>query len=236
MREGKIINVIVPALNEENAIGDVILDTPDWVDKIIVADNGSRDNTASIARNLGAEVVYALNPGYGSACLRGIKAVKDADIIVFLDGDYSDFPQDMHILVDPIARGEADFVLGSRSRGQVQKGALTPPQIFGNWFACLLMRLIWGAQFTDLGPFRAIDRKQLEKLNMQDQTYGWTIEMQIKAHLRGVRIVEVPIRYRQRVGVSKISGTVSGTLKAGSKIIWTIFKYWRLAKRELESE
>ena len=230
MRHDKLISVVIPALNEENAIGHVIQDLPDWVDQIVVADNGSRDLTADTARQLGAEVVFELEPGYGAACLRGLSAVKEADIVVFLDGDYSDFPEDVHRLVDPIAVGTHDFVLGSRAQGQVQPGALTPAQVFGNWLACFLMRRIWQTPYTDLGPFRAIEAGLLERLEMNDRTYGWTIEMQIKAFVKGARILEVPVRYRQRVGVSKISGTVKGTLMAGYKILATLFKYRRLRR------
>ena len=230
MRHDKLISVVIPALNEENAIGHVIQDLPDWVDQIVVADNGSRDLTADTARQLGAEVVFELEPGYGAACLRGLSAVKEADIVVFLDGDYSDFPEDVHRLVDPIAVGTHDFVLGSRLQGQVQPGALTPAQVFGNWLACFLMRRIWQTPYTDLGPFRAIEAGLLERLEMSDRTYGWTIEMQIKAFVKGARILEVPVRYRQRVGVSKISGTVKGTVLAGYKILATLFKYRRLRR------
>ena len=230
MRHDKLISVVIPALNEENAIGHVIQDLPDWVDQIVVADNGSRDMTADTARQLGAEVVFELEPGYGAACLRGLSAIREADIIVFLDGDYSDFPEDVHRLVDPIAAGTHDFVLGSRAQGQVQSGALTPAQIFGNWLACFLMRRLWQTPYTDLGPFRAIEAGLLERLEMTDRTYGWTIEMQIKAFVQGARILEVPVRYRQRVGVSKISGTVKGTVMAGYKILATLFKYRHLRR------
>lgn len=231
MRNEKKICVIIPALNEENAIGDVIRDLPDFVDQIIVADNGSKDDTAPIAAKFGAQVVYEIQPGYGAACLKGMSAVRDADIICFLDGDYSDFPEDLPRLVDPIVEDKADFVLGSRSRGQVERGALTVPQRLGNWLACFLMRLIWGTSYTDLGPFRAIDVNLLEALSMQDRNFGWTIEMQIKAHCEGARIMEVPVRYRQRIGVSKISGTISGTFKAGYKILATIYKYRKLSRK-----
>ena len=230
MKHNKLISVVIPALNEENAIGHVIQDLPDWVDQIVVADNGSRDMTADTARQLGAEVVFELEPGYGAACLRGLSAIREADIIVFLDGDYSDFPEDVHRLVDPIAAGTHDFVLGSRAQGQVQSGALTPAQIFGNWLACFLMRRLWQTPYTDLGPFRAIEAGLLERLEMTDRTYGWTIEMQIKAFVQGARILEVPVRYRQRVGVSKISGTVKGTVMAGYKILATLFKYRHLRR------
>ncbi len=228
MRNEKFISVVIPALNEENAIGDVIKDLPDWIDQVVVADNGSRDNTAPIAQELGADVVFELEPGYGATCLKGLSAVRQADIVVFLDGDYSDFPEDVHKLVDPIANGAHDFVLGSRTKGLVQKGALTHTQIFGNWLACFLMRLLWKTSYSDLGPFRAIDADLLQRLNMSDRNYGWTIEMQIKAHVQKARILEVPIRYRQRIGVSKISGTISGTFKAGYKILATIYKYRNL--------
>ncbi|MGH1407911.1 MAG: glycosyltransferase family 2 protein [Rhodomicrobiaceae bacterium] len=230
MRLSKKICVIIPALNEENAIGDVIRDLPEFVDQIIVADNGSKDDTAPIAASLGADVVYELEPGYGAACLRGMSAVRDAEVICFLDGDYSDFPEDLAHLVDPILKDEADFVVGSRTGGQVEKGALTLPQIFGNRLACFLMNRIWGTTFTDLGPFRAIDAETLQNLQMQDRNFGWTIEMQIKAHILDARIIEVPVRYRQRIGVSKISGTISGTFKAGYKILATIYKYRKLEK------
>ena len=228
MRNEKFISVVIPALNEENAIGDVIRDLPDWIDQVVVADNGSRDNTAPIAQELGADVVFELEPGYGAACLKGLSAVSKADIIVFLDGDYSDFPEDVHKLVDPITQDTHDFVLGSRSKGQVQKGALTAAQVFGNWLACFLMHLLWKTPYSDLGPFRAINAGLLQSLNMSDRNYGWTIEMQIKAHVQKARILEVPVRYRQRVGISKISGTISGTFKAGYKILATIYKYRNL--------
>ena len=228
MRHNQFVSVVIPALNEENAIGQVIEALPDWVDQIVVADNGSEDNTADTARRLGAEVVFEAVPGYGAACLKGLSVVKRADIIVFLDGDHSDFPEDAHKLVDPIAEGTHDFVLGSRALGAVQKGALTPAQIFGNWLACFLMRRRWQTPYTDLGPFRAIRAELFNRLEMVDQTYGWTIEMQIKAFVQGARILEVPIRYRQRVGVSKISGTVKGTVLAGYKILATIWHYRHL--------
>jgi len=231
MRHEKFISVVIPALNEENAIGDVIKDLPDWIDQIVVADNGSRDNTAPIARELGADVVFELEAGYGAACLRGLSEVKQADIIVFLDGDYSDFSEDVFKLVDPIAHGDYDFVLGSRLKGQVQKGAMTGAQVFGNWLACFLMARIWRTPYSDLGPFRAIDASLLNSLDMTDRTYGWTIEMQIKAHIQKARILEVPVRYRQRIGVSKISGTFIGTVKAGYKILATIYKYRHLRSK-----
>ena len=222
MRQGKRIGVVIPALNEADAIGRVINAIPDWVDEIVVADNGSTDHTAIAAEVAGAHVTIEPIRGYGAACQAGIKALPAVDIIVFLDGDYSDYPEDMHVLVDPILASEADFVVGSRVLGTAQKGALTPQQRFGNWLACRLMRLFFGARFTDLGPFRAIRAETLEALEMHDRAYGWTVEMQIKAARGGLAIKEVPIRYRPRIGVSKISGTVRGTLLAGYTILSVI--------------
>ncbi|MEM1306714.1 MAG: glycosyltransferase, partial [Pseudomonadota bacterium] len=184
-----------------------------------------------VARAAGADVVTAARRGYGAACLAGIAAASDADIIVFLDGDNSDEPSDMADLVDPILRDEADFVIGSRAIGDVEPGALTPQQVFGNWLATLLIRLIWGARFTDLGPFRAIRRTALDQLAMADQTYGWTVEMQVKAVEHGLRSLEVPVRYKQRIGVSKVSGTLKGSVLAGYKILSIIgthaLRKWR---------
>ena len=224
MRQGKRIGVVIPALNEADAIGRVINAIPDWVDEIVVADNGSTDRTAIAAEVAGAHVTIEPIRGYGAACQAGIKALPAVDIIVFLDGDYSDYPEDMHVLVDPILASEADFVVGSRVLGTAQKGALTPQQRFGNWLACRLMRLFFGARFTDLGPFRAIRAETLEALEMHDRAYGWTVEMQIKAARGGLAIKEVPIRYRPRIGVSKISGTVRGTLLAGYTILSVIVR------------
>lgn len=225
MRHAHTICVIIPALDEERAIGRVLADVPDWVDRIVVADNGSRDRTADIARAAGAAVVSEREPGYGAACLAGIAACGDADIVVFLDGDYSDHPEEMHVLVDPIATGGADMVIGSRVLGEREAGALTPQQRFGNWLATRLIRLIWGTRYSDLGPFRAIRTTSLARLAMADRTYGWTVEMQIKAAMHRLRAVEVPVRYRRRIGVSKISGTIKGTIKAGWKILSIIARY-----------
>ena len=222
MRHGKRIGVVIPALDEEDAIGRVIAAIPDWVDEIVVADNGSSDHTAIAAEVAGAHVTIEPIRGYGAACQAGIKALPPVDIVVFLDGDYSDYPEDMHLLVDPILASEADFVVGSRVLGTAQKGALTPQQRFGNWLACRLMRLFFGARFTDLGPFRAIRAETLEALEMHDRAYGWTVEMQIKAVRSCLSIKEVPVRYRPRIGVSKISGTVRGTLLAGYTILSVI--------------
>ncbi|MCH9764715.1 MAG: glycosyltransferase family 2 protein [Alphaproteobacteria bacterium] len=219
MRHGQSIAVVIPTLNEEQAIARVIGDIPHWVDKVIVADNASQDGTRSVARALGADVVVEPDRGYGAACQRGIAASDAYDIIVFLDGDYSDYPQDMARLVDPIAANDADLVIGSRVNASRNNGSLTVQQRFGNWLACTLIRHLFGVAFTDLGPFRAIRADALSSLNMQDRAYGWTVEMQIRAAKAGLRIKELPVRYRARIGVSKISGTLSGSVRAGATIL-----------------
>jgi glycosyltransferase involved in cell wall biosynthesis len=221
------ISVIIPALNEEESIGQVLNDIPgEIVEEVIVVDNGSNDNTVTVAKSLGASVILEPLKGYGAACLRGISTLKqDIDIVVFLDADYSDYPQDLHTVVKPIANGKADMVIGSRMSGTREKGALLPQAVFGNKLATFLIRLFWGFKYTDLGPFRAIKYKDLLALNMMDKNFGWTVEMQIKALKKGLRIAEVPVRYRKRIGKSKITGTFSGTVRAGIKIIYTIFKY-----------
>ncbi|MCP4642459.1 MAG: glycosyltransferase, partial [bacterium] len=229
MRFGTHIAVIIPALNEEDAIGKVIDDVPEWVDNIVVVDNGSTDRTADVARGAGARVVPEAERGYGAACLAGIAALRDPDIVVFLDGDFSDHPEEMDSLVDPIREDQADMVIGSRSLGDRESGALTPQARFGNWLACLLMRHLWKASYTDLGPFRAIGFTSLLELEMKDRDYGWTVEMQVKAAAHGLRVRETPVRYRKRIGKSKISGTVRGVLGAGTKILSTIFSLaWRM--------
>lgn len=225
MLEGCRVGVVIPALDERNAIGRVIADIPAWVDTIVVADNGSRDGTADVARAHGATVVHEPERGYGAACLAGLTAIGAVDVVVFMDGDYSDHAEDMIQLVVPIVSGVCDFAIGSRVRGARERGALTPQQVAGNWLATRFLRLIWGAEFTDLGPFRAIRRTALDRLNMADRTFGWTIEMQIKATKAGLRVREVPVRYRRRIGVSKISGTFGGTLRAGYKIMAVIARY-----------
>ncbi|MGI9512739.1 MAG: glycosyltransferase family 2 protein [Anderseniella sp.] len=216
--------MIIPAFDEAGAIGKVIDGIPGWVDCIIVADNASRDGTAEVAEAHGAHVVHEPQPGYGAACLRGIEAASGHDIIVFMDGDYSDRGSEMHLLVDPIATGQVDMVIGSRTLGTAEAGSLTPQQRWGNWLACSLIRLFWGAKYTDLGPYRAISSDSLRTMDMQDRAFGWTVEMQLKAILHGVRWREVPVSYFNRIGVSKISGTVHGTILAGHAIIGTILR------------
>ena len=221
------IAVVIPALDEEQAIGKVLRDIPEGASQVVVVDNGSRDRTAEVARGLGAEVVAEPRRGYGQACLTGIAQLDRPDIVVFLDGDYSDYPEEMSALVAPLLTGEADLVIGSRTLGQREKGALLPQARFGNWLSTLLIRLLFGVSFTDLGPFRALSFEALQRLAMQDRDFGWTVEMQVKAARLGLRAVEVPVRYRRRIGTSKITGTLSGTLRAGHKILWTIFRYAR---------
>jgi glycosyltransferase involved in cell wall biosynthesis len=197
-----------------------------------VANNNSTDRTAEVALAAGAKVVFEPQKGYGKACLTAMDWIKQQgvqpDILVFLDGDYSDYPQELEELIAPIAAGKADLVLGSRAMGEREAGSMTIPQVFGNALATTLMRWMYGAKFSDLGPFRAIQWGKLIALGMVDQNFGWTIEMQIKAHQAGLNYLEIPVRYRKRIGVSKVSGTVKGVIGAGYKIIFTIFKYWRL--------
>jgi glycosyltransferase involved in cell wall biosynthesis len=217
------VKIIIPALNEEQAIGGVVRSVIDRVDEVIVADNGSRDRTALVAQNAGATVVSVLEAGYGRACLAGIAAAGACDIIVFMDGDAADDAADLKALLEPIKSGEAAFVLGSRFTGDVEKGALTLPQRFGNSLACFLMRLFWGSRFTDLGPFRAITKRALDSLSMEAPTFGWTVEMQARILKQNIPYAEVPVRYRNRIGTSKISGTVKGVILAGWYILTTIF-------------
>lgn len=223
------VYVIIPAYNEEKSIAKVILDVPkNLVKEIIVGNNNSNDNTALEAKNAGATVVDAPISGYGNACLKGIDYLKDKakadDIIVFMDGDYSDYPEEIVKIIAPIQNNKADLVIGSRTLGIKERGAMTLPQEFGNWLATRLIKLFYGVKFTDLGPFRAITWGNLMTINMQDKTYGWTVEMQIKAAKLGLKSVEVPVTYRKRIGVSKVSGTLKGAILAGYKIIWMIFK------------
>ena len=220
------ISVIIPVFNEQDAIEKVIGDIPtDRVNEIIVVDNGSTDQTAKRAVAAGARVVRESRRGYGSACLKGIAATREPDVVVFLDGDYSDHPDEMPYLLDPILEKGVDLVIGSRVLGKSEPGALMPQARFGNWLATRLIRWFYGMSYTDLGPFRAIRADALTQMDMQDKTFGWTVEMQVKAAKLGLKAEEVPVSYRRRIGVSKITGTVSGTLKAGWKILYTIFKY-----------
>lgn len=224
MRGAKRIGAIIPALDEEHAIGRVVADIPGWVDDIVVVDNGSRDETAAVARTAGARVVSEPRRGYGIACQTGLAALPVCDIVVFLDGDYSDYPGEMPRLVDPIVEGLADLVIGSRVAGEAQPGALTLQQRFGNRLACGLMRLLFQARYTDLGPFRAIKRSALDSLKMKDLAFGWTIEMQIRALKTGLVVIERPVSYRPRIGQSKISGTLLGSLRAGTTIMRVILQ------------
>jgi glycosyltransferase involved in cell wall biosynthesis len=222
-----MICVIIPAFNEEKSIGLVLSDLPREVDEIVVIDNGSTDETAAEAKKGGATVLYEPRKGYGFACLAGIEHLKSKanqdDIVVFLDGDYSDYPEELTALITPILQQKALFVLGTRVTPQLEKGALTPQQRFGNALATTLMKWIYGSSFTDLGPFRAIEWKTLMQLNMNDKTYGWTVEMQLKILKKAIPYLEVPVRYRPRIGFSKVSGTLKGTLMAGYKILSWIF-------------
>ena len=221
-----IISVIIPAYNEENSIGRVLNDLPqDKLKEIIVVNNASTDNTAEVARINGAKVVEERRRGYGAACLRGISEVSGSDIVVFIDGDYSDYPEELDQLIKPITENRADFVLGSRMIYPESREALLPQARYGNKLATFLIYIFFGYRFTDLGPFRAIRFDSLKQINMVDTDFGWTVEMQIKAIKNNLRIEEIPVHYRKRIGISKITGTVSGTFKAGVKIIYTIFKY-----------
>ena len=220
------ISVIIPAFNEEKSIGLVLDALPqELLHEVIVVDNNSTDNTARSAIEKGARVVEEKRRGYGSACLKGISELDNPHIVVFLDGDFSDYPEEIIKLVAPIESGEMDFVLGSRMILPESRLALLPQSRYGNQLAVFLMRLFFRHQYTDLGPFRAIRYGALQSIAMQDTNFGWTVEMQIKAVKKGLRILEIPVKYRERVGVSKITGTFSGTIKAGTKIIYTIFKY-----------
>ena len=231
MNTPPIVDVIIPAFNEEKSIGKVIGDIPKLVRHVVVANNNSTDRTAEVAKAAGAQVVFEPQKGYGKACLTAMDWIQQQEvqpnILVFLDGDYSDYPQELELLIAPILEGKADLVIGSRSLGEREAGSMTLPQVFGNALATTLMRWMYGAKFSDLGPFRAIHLRKLIALGMVDQNFGWTIEMQIKAHQAGLSYMEVPVTYRKRIGVSKVSGTVKGVFGAGYKIIFTIFKYWR---------
>lgn len=225
----KVIKVIIPAYNEADSIGKVIKDIPEMVEEIIVVSNASTDATEINARKAGATVLVESRKGYGYACLRGMeylsKGDNSPDIVVFLDGDYSDYPEELGKLVTPIIRANIDMVIGARVKELREKGSMTAPQIFGNWLATSLMRLLFNGRFTDLGPFRAIKYPKLLQLGMEDKTYGWTIEMQLKALKQDLSYVEIPVHYRKRIGTSKVSGTLKGAFMAGVKILGWIFKY-----------
>jgi len=222
------VDVIIPALDEEVALPLVLRDIPrPPVRRVVVADNGSTDRTAARALANGAELVHEAERGYGAACLKALAHLADdpPEIVVFLDGDYSDHPDEIEALIAPILAGDADLVIGSRARGSRERGALSPQQRVGNAIACRALRLFYGVRYSDLGPFRAIRWQTLQALGMVDRNYGWTVEMQIKAAKRGVRYREVPVSYRRRIGVSKVSGTVRGSLGAGAKILWLLGRY-----------
>ena len=222
------IRVIIPAFNEENAVGKVIQEIPSIVKEIIVVNNNSNDKTKIVAKENGATVLDDPIQGYGRACLKGIDYVKNlntpTDIIVFLDADYSDYPAELTNVIQPILEENKDLVIGSRKTGKRAKKSMTPQQVFGNWLATFLIKWLYKVEFTDLGPFRAIKWQKLMDLNMQDKTFGWTVEMQVKAAKQKMLMAEVPVNYKERIGQSKVSGTVKGTILAGYKIITTIFK------------
>ena len=227
--EEMTIDVVIPAFNEEHSLPSVLADIPHPpVRRVVVADNNSRDRTADVAREGGAVVVPASIQGYGSACLAGLAHLRQndpPDIVVFLDADYSDHPEELPRVIAPIVDGEADVVIGSRTLGDHERGALLPQARAGNFVACLLIRLLYGHRYTDLGPFRAARWQPFESLRMRDPNFGWTAELQVKALKHGLKVVEVPVSYRKRVGVSKITGTLKGTILAGYKILWTVFRY-----------
>ncbi len=225
------IDVIIPAFNEENSIDKVLADIPmDLVREVVVCNNASTDRTAEIAIKGGATLVEQPQKGYGNACLKALEYIYNKgtadhpDIIIFIDADYSDYPEEMFDLVKPILEDDVDLVIGSRALGNMEKGSMTPQQVFGNWLATSLIRFFYQYEFTDLGPFRAIRYDKFLALDMQDKTYGWTVEMQVKAAKMKLKCTEIAVNYRKRIGFSKVSGTVKGTILAGHKILWTIFK------------
>ena len=224
-----IIKVIIPAYNEAASIAKVIAEIPDFVDEIVVVSNNSTDETEKNAEAAGATVLSESRKGYGYACLKGMEYISKQstkpEIIVFLDGDYSDYPSEMDKIVQPILENNIDLVIGARKKELREPGSMTFPQRFGNWLATSLMKLFFNAHFSDLGPFRAIKYKKLLELNMQDKTYGWTVEMQLKAIKQNFSYIEVPVHYKNRIGVSKVSGTLKGAIFAGVKILGWIFKY-----------
>ncbi|WP_204356527.1 glycosyltransferase family 2 protein [Arcticibacterium luteifluviistationis] len=223
----KGIYVIIPAFNEALSIDKVIAEIPDFVEEVVVVNNNSSDHTAQAAKDAGATVLDEPRQGYGYACLKGIEYLKNKnpEIVVFLDADYSDYPEELTDIIAPILNQNMDMVIGSRNLGNKEPGSMTPQQIFGNWLATTLIKLFFKVSYTDLGPFRAIKYQSLVDLAMVDQTYGWTVEMQLKAAKKGLKVTEVPVKYRKRIGKSKVSGTVKGTILAGYKILSWIFKY-----------
>lgn len=224
-----VITIIIPAYNEQDSIGLVVQDIPSYVHEIIVVSNASTDQTESVAQSAGATVLREDQKGYGYACLKGMTYISEAtiqpDILAFLDGDYSDYPEQLTDIIDPIINHNYDMVIGARDKRFRESGSMTAPQIFGNWLATSLMSLFFGAKFTDLGPFRAMKYDSLIALDMEDKTYGWTVEMQLKVLKRKMSYIEVPVKYRNRIGTSKVSGTVKGAIFAGIKILGWIFKY-----------
>ncbi|MDE3742907.1 glycosyltransferase family 2 protein [Maribacter polysaccharolyticus] len=223
------IKVIIPAYNEADSIAQVIQEIPEIVSETIVVNNNSSDHTAQEAQKAGATVLTETKMGYGYACLCGMQYIAERsdkpDIIVFIDGDYSDFPEELTKLVQPIIERNIDFVVGARNKELREPGSMTPQQIFGNWLATTLMKLFFRATYTDLGPFRAIKYERLLALQMEDKTYGWTVEMQLKVLKQKMTYIEVPVHYKKRIGISKVSGTVKGSIFAGIKILGWIFKY-----------
>ncbi len=222
------ITVIIPALNEEEAIGTVVTEVPrDLASEIIVVDNGSTDRTADMASAAGAKVIREPMRGYGAACLAGAMAAHN-DILVFLDGDRSDDPQEMPVVLAPLLDGQADLVIGSRTAGFTEKGALTSQQRFGNQLVTCVVRLLYGITLTDIGPFRAIRASVLRDLGMEHKTYGWPVEMVVKAAKKGYRVMNVPVSCRKRIGVSKVAGTMKGSILAGYHLLSTTVRYaWR---------
>lgn len=220
--------VVIPAYNEEKSIGHVLEAIPkDWIQEVIVVDNGSSDSTSAVAKRSGAKVIVEPNRGYGNACLSGIAHLPEqTEVVVFMDGDYSDYPGEIQDLLSNLWSKDADLVIGSRVLGRREKGSLTFPQRVGNWLSTRLIKWLYGHDYTDLGPFRAIKTEALSRLKMKDRNFGWTVEMQIRALQHGLKVIEVPVSYRKRIGKSKISGTILGTFKAGAKILWTIGKLY----------
>lgn len=227
MYRNHAIAVVIPAFNEEQSIAKTLTSIPGYVDFVTVGDNGSTDRTADIVREHGAVVVHESERGYGAACLKALETVpNNTDIVVFLDADYSDYPEEMILLLDPIVADDCDIVIGSRMLKEESRATLTPVARFGNWLSTRLIRFLWKYEFTDLGPFRASRWSTFQSLDMRDRNFGWTVELQIKAARRALRCREVAVSYRRRIGQSKISGTVFGSIKAGSKILYLIFREW----------